>query len=167
MHWVSLITFIVLFALGLYMVELTYYDPWYRTLPDIHRSIGLCFFGFLCLRLIWRFTNPHPINLRNWSKLEAIASKWTHWLLYLLLFGTSFAGYLISTADGRGIQVFNLFEIPALFPSVKGMEDIAGEVHEYLAWSLVVLGSIHAIAALKHHFVDKDNTLKRMLKPQR
>jgi cytochrome b561 len=75
-----------------------------------------------------------------------------------------FSGYLISTADGREVDVFNLFSLPAMPFSIDNQEDIAGDVHEILAWTLILLSTIHGLAALKHHFVDRDNTLKRMLK---
>jgi cytochrome b561 len=86
-----------------------------------------------------------------------------HGLLYLLLFALMVSGYLISTADGRGLEVFDWFAIPATLSGLKGQEDLAGEVHLYLAWSLILLAALHALAALKHHFIDRDITLKRML----
>jgi cytochrome b561 len=73
------------------------------------------------------------------------------------------SGYLISTADGRAISVFGWFEVPALITSIPDQEDIAGLIHEYLAWGLVIFSGLHALAALKHHFIDRDPTLKRML----
>jgi cytochrome b561 len=73
------------------------------------------------------------------------------------------AGYLISTADGKGIIVFDLFEVPALYTGIPNQEDLAGLVHEYLAWTLVVFAGLHALAALKHHYIDRDVTLLRML----
>ena len=72
------------------------------------------------------------------------------------------SGYLISTADGRAIEVFSWFEVPATLSDIDGQEDIAGDIHEILAWTLIVLVALHALAALKHHFIDKDTTLKRM-----
>ena len=74
------------------------------------------------------------------------------------------SGYLISTADGRAIDVFNWFAVPALGELIENQEDIAGDVHFYLAWILIVTASLHAIAALKHHFFNKDDTLKQMLR---
>jgi len=72
------------------------------------------------------------------------------------------SGYLISTADGRPISVFGWFEVPALLTSIPNQEDVAGLVHEYLAWGLVILAGLHGLAALKHHFIDRDPTLLRM-----
>ena len=73
------------------------------------------------------------------------------------------SGYLISTADGRGISFFDWFEVPAFITSIPDQEDLAGDWHIWLTDALVVLGVLHGLAALKHHFIDKDGTLKRML----
>jgi cytochrome b561 len=86
-----------------------------------------------------------------------------HKALYALLFTVMISGYLISTADGRAISVFNIFELPALPWSIENQEDIAGDIHFWLACFLVGFASLHALAALKHHFIEKDHTLKRML----
>jgi cytochrome b561 len=83
-------------------------------------------------------------------------------VLYLGLFGVMISGYLISTADGRGIEVFGLFSVPATLTGIPQQEDIAGAIHEYLAWGLVIFAALHGLAALKHHFIDRDSTLLRM-----
>lgn len=72
-------------------------------------------------------------------------------------------GYLISTADGRGIEIFEFITIPAYGAIIENQEDIAGLVHKWLAYSLIMLAILHALAALKHHLIDKDNTLNRMI----
>ena len=74
------------------------------------------------------------------------------------------SGYFISTADGRPIQVFNWFEVPAYALGIEQQEDIAGAIHWYLALTLMFLVFLHTAGALKHHLVDKDETLKRMLR---
>jgi cytochrome b561 len=76
------------------------------------------------------------------------------------------SGYLISTADGRGVAVFNLFEIPALPFQFDQQEDIAGSIHEVLAWTLIALTSLHGLAAFKHQPINKDSGLMRMIKPK-
>ena len=80
-----------------------------------------------------------------------------------LLLAVIVAGYLISTADGEPISVFGWFSVPATLSGLPDQADVAGEIHLYLAWALVVFAVLHALAALKHHFVDRDPTLKRML----
>ena len=162
-HWLSAIIIFGLFGLGYYMVDLTYYHQWYKTAPELHKSIGMVFFTLMMLRLLWRSKQIAPNHLTSHSSLEKKAGKLIHSLLYLLVFIIMITGYLISTADGRGIEVFELITIPAFGSIVENQEDIAGLVHKWLAYLLITLATLHALAALKHHFIDKDNTLNRMI----
>ena len=85
-----------------------------------------------------------------------------HRLLYLLPLLLVVSGYLISTADGRSIDVFGWFEVPATLQGIQGQEDIAGDVHFALAMLLLAVIMLHVMAALRHHLVHKDDTLRRM-----
>ncbi len=161
-HWLTAIVVIGLFIVGLWMVELTYYDDWYKEAPFIHKSLGVLIFFLTLFRLAWRYLTPKPSALPNHTRFEKVAARMTHVIIYLLLFSIMISGYLISTADGRSVDVFNLFSIPATISDIDQQEDIAGQVHLVLAIILMVLVSIHALAAIKHHFIDKDRTLRRM-----
>ncbi len=163
LHWLVALTVFGMFLLGSWMVDLTYYDPLYRTAPDLHRSIGLSLLLVLLLRIGWRLLDGVPEPLSSHTMLERAAAHWVHRLLYLLLFALLFSGYLISTADGRSITVFNWFEVPALFQFVEQQEEISGDLHRWIAYSLMGLVAVHAMGAFKHHFIDRDTTLKRML----
>lgn len=162
-HWVVALSVFALFALGFWMVGLNYYSEWYRTAPDVHKSVGILLFVLMLLRVGWRLFSPMPAPLVSHGRWTRLAAKAGHGVLYLCLFGVMIAGYLISTADGRPIDVFGLFQVPALISGIRGQEDVAGLVHEYLAWALVILAGLHGLAALKHHFLDRDATLLRML----
>ncbi|KRW61575.1 cytochrome b [Pseudomonas sp. TTU2014-080ASC] len=162
MHWSVAVVVFGLFALGYWMVGLDYYSSWYRTGPDLHKSIGLVLFALMVLRVLWRVLSPAPAALAEHGALTRFASKLGHAFLYLGLFVVMISGYLISTADGRGIEVFGLFEIPATLTSIPDQEDVAGLVHKFMAWTLVIFAGVHALAALKHHFIDRDRTLLRM-----
>ena len=161
-HWLVAVVVFGLFGLGYWMVGLDYYSSWYKTAPDIHKGTGILLFAVMLARLLWRWLSPPPGSLPNHGRLTRLGSKLGHGFLYLGLFVLMFSGYLISTADGRGIEVFGLFTVPATITSIPDQEDIAGLVHEYLAWTLVIFAGIHALAALKHHFIDRDRTLVRM-----
>ncbi|MCE2571032.1 cytochrome b [Motilimonas eburnea] len=165
LHWLSALAVYGLFALGFWMVDLSYYSEWYQTAPMLHKSIGLCLFTLVLFRLIWRFINPAPKALDSHSQWEQVAAKLGHSLLYLMLFTLMLSGYLISTADGRPISVFGWFDVPAVISGLPQQEEIAGDIHELVAWALVIFSLAHAMAALKHHFIDKDSTLSRMLNP--
>lgn len=162
-HWLSALSIISLFALGYYMVDLTYYDQWYQSAPALHKSIGILLFILMFIRLIWRYNQSIPMHLASHTNLERKASKLIHSTFYILTFIIMIAGYLISTADERGIDVFDIFIMPGFGSFIENQEDVAGLIHKWLAYLLIILISLHAFAALKHHFIDKDNTLKRML----
>jgi cytochrome b561 len=154
-----------LFGLGLYMVELSYYDAWYKGSLDLHKSIGMILVGFLIARVCWTVFNIKPQSaVKNASNFEIKSAHIAHIALYILMIVLMLSGYLISTAGGRDIDVFGLLSIPALSVTIENQEDIAGSIHNILAWSLVSLAGIHGLAALKHHFINKNYTLKRMLK---
>ena len=162
-HWGIALAVFGLFALGLWMVGLGYYDPWRKDAPDIHKSIGLVLFFLMLLRVVWRFISPPPPPTPNQGKTTHLAATLMHVFLYLDLFLIMAAGYLISTADGVGISVFGWFEVPALVSGLPDQADAAGTVHLYLAWVLVIFSTLHGLAGLKHHFFDRDATLIRML----
>ncbi|MBO3277805.1 cytochrome b [Pseudomonas schmalbachii] len=163
LHWVGALAVFGLFGVGLWMVGLDYYDTWYHRAPEIHKSIGILLLIAMVLRLVWRFVSPPPPAPANHGSLTRVATKLGHLALYLLLFGVLISGYLISTAEGVAIDVFGWFSMPATLSGLPEQADVAGAIHLYLAWSLVVLAVLHAVAALKHHFFDRDPTLTRML----
>ena len=161
LHWSSALLVFGLFALGLWMVELSYYSEWYKLAPHWHKSIGLCLLAVTLFRLVWKITTKTPaIEGQIWVK---VAAKLVHRLLYILLFAIFISGYMISTADGRAIEIFNLFSLPGFGSFFENQEDITGVAHFYLACTIIGLTVLHAIAALKHHFINKDNTLSKML----
>lgn len=163
LHWGVAITVFGLFALGLWMVGLDYYDSWRKAGPDLHKSIGLTLFAVMVIRLAWRLISPPPPPLDSYSRVTRIGAHLVHLFLYAALFAVMIAGYLISTADGVGIPVFGLFEVPALVSGLPDQAETAGTIHLYLAWAIVVFAVLHGLAALKHHFIDRDVTLRRML----
>jgi cytochrome b561 len=165
LHWLMALLIIEQIIIGLYMTSLTYYDPLYTTLPWWHKSIGAAFIALLVFRLAWRLMSASPEPHSTHKTWEISLASLTHRLFYVLLFIIVVSGYLISTADGRGIEVFGWFTIPATVTGLENQEDIAGDIHLYTSWFLVGLIALHAGGALKHHFLDRDSTLRRMIKP--
>jgi cytochrome b561 len=163
MHWVSALTVFGLFALGYWMVGLGYYDTWYHRAPDIHKSIGMLLLMLMIVRLAWRHISPVPPPLSTHGTYTRRASKAGHLFLYFGMFCVMTAGYLISTSDGAGVSVFGWFTVPALLSEGSSQADTAGAIHKYLAWSIVIFAVLHGLAAIKHHFIDRDRTLVRML----
>tara|TARA_R110002072_G_scaffold36301_3_gene106988 strand:- start:24115 stop:24660 length:546 start_codon:yes stop_codon:yes gene_type:complete len=162
-HWLVAGTIFSMFAFGIWMVDLDYYHGWYKKGPDLHRSIGVVVLVVMALRFGFRIFNPPPALEQNLSSLERFGSILVHWLFYVMIVLIATTGYLITTADGRGLLVFDLIEIPAISLDIKNQEDLAGEVHWYLALVMMALASVHVLAAVKHHLIDKDRTLLKML----
>lgn len=162
-HWLVALAIYGMFALGLWMVTLNYYAPWYHRAPEWHKSIGCIIFAVMFLRLLWRFISPPPKPLATYSPLTKSAATAAHWALFLMIFALLISGYLISTADGQPIDVFGWFYVPAVVSNLPNQADVAGQLHLYFAWGVVILSVVHGLAALKHHFIDGDMTLKRML----
>ncbi len=161
-HWLMAIAVVGLFALGWYMVELTYYDALYQTLPHIHKSVGILLVFVYLFRVTWNRLNPKP-RLLSELRWQRIAAGAAHAGMNLLIALILFSGYLIPTAEGSPVAVFGWFELPALVTSIPDQEDLAGLVHEYLAYLLMLVVLVHALAALKHHFINRDHSLRRML----
>lgn len=162
-HWLMALLTFGLFGVGFWMVDLTYYSAWYQTAPHWHQSIGILLAGLWLVRIAVNRHEGKPATLATHSPVEVITARVVHFLLYGLLLVLFVSGYLISTADGRAIDVFNWFSIPGAGELFAHQADIAGEVHEYTAYCLIALAFLHALGAMKHHFIDKDPTLKRML----
>lgn len=163
LHWIFAIAVYAMFGLGLWMVTLSYYDGWYHQAPELHKSIGVLLMMGLVIRVIWRHISPPPAAPKTHSKFTRISAVAAHITLYALLLALLISGYLISTAEGKPISVFGIFDVPATLADAGSQADIAGVIHLWLAWSVVILSVLHGLAALKHHFIDKDDTLKRML----
>lgn len=165
LHWVSALAIIGLFILGWWMTGLGYYDSWYNLGPWWHRSVGMLLLFATLIRLIWRIANPVPAAKGH--RLERLAAHLGHIGLYGLMLVVLVSGYLISTADGRGISVFDAFTVPALISGLPNQATVAGQVHWYSALALILLAGGHTLAALKHHCLDRNDVLRRMVVPRR
>lgn len=165
LHWLMAAIIAALFALGVMMVELDYYDPWYNRAPLLHESVGLLLAALLLLRLAARLLNPPPPPLATLIPFERKLATTTHWLFYALMLGTVVSGYLIASAGGRQLALFDWISVPGFDTGIEQQEDIAGRWHLWLSWSLILLAALHSVAAFKHHFVDRDRTLRRILSP--
>lgn len=165
LHWLMALLIIGLFISGYYMVDLDYYSKWYNLLPWWHIAVGVTTFLLLLLRIIWRWTNPRPAALSSYHGWEKTAAGITHYAFYVLLLLISVTGYFITTAKGAPIDFFGWFDIPALTALAAGPAEWAGKIHEYAAYAVAGLFALHVGATVKHHFIDKDITFIRILKP--
>jgi cytochrome b561 len=162
-HWLIALAIIALFAIGWYMVDLTYYDDLYNTLPNIHMSVGMLLAFVMLFKLAMKPIEHAPDPALGVRRFDAIGAKFAHYGMYGLLVIILISGYLIPTTKGVGINVFGWFEVPALVTEFDQQSEIVGWIHEYFAYAIMALAGLHTAAALKHHFINKDDTLRRIL----
>ena len=163
LHWLSALLIFGLFALGYWMRTLDYYHPWYQQAPDLHKSFGILLVVIMLTRIVWRFVTTKPEHLTSHKPWELRLAHIIHWILYLGILLILITGYLIATSENRPIEVFELFNVPAVIQAFEEQEDIAGFIHEWAAYVIMAFVGLHILGALKHHFIDKDKTLKRIL----
>lgn len=162
MHWIIGILIIGMLALGIYMEDLPT-NPLKHKLYGWHKQIGILILMLVSLRLVWRMLNVNPNLPPHMAAWEKFASKAVHYLLYILMFAMPLTGWIMSSAAGFPASFFGLFVMPDLVAPNEGLAEFLGETHEVLGYALIVLILGHAGAAIKHHFIDKDDVLRRML----
>jgi len=160
-HWLIAILMIGMLILGLYMADLPS-SMWKLKLIGWHKEIGLLILGLASLRLAWRLINVTP-SLQNEPYWQQLAAHASHWAFYGFMFAMPLTGWLLSSAAGFPISFFGLFVAPALIAPNETLRPIFAEIHEWLAYGLIAVICVHVGAALWHHFIRKDNILRRML----
>jgi cytochrome b561 len=160
LHWGMLPLFIGIIAVGFYMTDLPL-GPNKLRIYALHKSIGLTLLGLATLRLLWRLGERRPAlpPLPAWQQRAAGAS---HLLLYALMFVIPLSGWLYNSAAGFPLQWFHLVNLPPLAAADPALKATAKAVHETGVFVLIAIVALHAAAALKHHFVDRDRTLRAM-----
>jgi cytochrome b561 len=162
LHWLMAILLVCLFALGLYMHDLPL-TPWKLKLFSWHKWGGVTVFLLVTLRLVWRINHRPPELPATMPRLMRLAAHAGHGLLYLLMIAIPLSGWLMSSAKGVQTVYFGVLPLPDLLEKDKELGYLLTEVHEWLNWLLAATVAGHVAAALKHHFVDKDGVLMRML----
>jgi cytochrome b561/polyisoprenoid-binding protein YceI len=128
-----------------------------------HKSFGITILALALVRLVWRRISRGPALPDGMSRLERIAANASHHLLYGLLFAVPLAGWAMSSAKNYSVSWFNLVPLPNLVAPNDALFEVLKETHEVLAWLLAAVAIVHALAALRHHFLLKDDVLRRML----
>ena len=128
-----------------------------------HKSIGITILGLAVLRLLWRWFNPTPPLPSNLKPHERFLAQFTHAALYVLLFAMPLTGWIMSSARGFPVSWFHVLQLPDLVRKSERLYDAMVTTHATLAIALGLTVLLHIAGALKHHFVLKDDTLRRML----
>ena len=161
LHWITALLIVANLVLGISMVRLPLSPQklqWYFW----HKSIGLTIFLLTSLRLLWRLWRPapSPVPMPDWQRR---ASKISHAALYVLLFVIPLSGWIYSSSTGVQVVYLGLFPLPDLVAKDRALAAVLRATHLTLNAALFALICVHAGAALRHHFVERDEVLHRML----
>jgi cytochrome b561 len=161
-HWIIVALIITQFVLALRAEDLPLGVKKIALLAQ-HKSVGMTVLALATVRIVWRFASRVPEVPSSTPAWQQHAARGSHTFLYLLLFLMPLSGWMMSSARNFPVSWFGLFTFPDLVGADRALYERLHDVHELLATTLFVLAIVHALAALKHHFVDRDNVLRRML----
>mgnify|MGYP000712258474 CR=1 FL=1 len=162
LHWLIAILIIAAWGVGIYASEfIADNDPSIRELFDLHKSTGMAVLMLAVIRLSWRLYNNAP-GLEPMPKVMALAAHSVHYLLYAFMFIQPLSGWAMSSAAGYPPNLFGLFTFPDIVAKSQDTVFFYKDLHNVCAYILLALFVLHVSGALFHHFVMKDNTLRRM-----
>jgi cytochrome b561 len=162
LHWLMALVIAGLFALGIYMHDLPF-SPTKLQLYSWHKWGGVCVFLLVLIRLVWRLIHRPPALPAHMQGLVRAAAHAGHHVLYLLMFAVPLSGWLMSSAKGFQTVLFGVWPIPDLLTKDPALAGILQPLHFALNMLLLIVVIGHVAAALKHHWIDKDDVLTRML----
>jgi cytochrome b561 len=162
LHWLIAGLVAAGFTLGWVMTDLAV-SPLKLRMFNWHKWVGITVLGLAAIRLIWKLTHRAPALLPApaWQQKAAHA---LHGLLYLVMFALPLSGWVYSNATGYPVVYLGLIRLPDLVHKDKALAEVLKERHEMLGAVLLTLLTLHVLAALKHHFLDRDDTMRRMLR---
>ena len=162
LHWIMALLIVTMIIVGFSMGELPDgAEKW--KVYGLHKASGLVVLAFALFRWYWMLTNAKPKPLASWTKAETGLSHATKWLLMLLIVIMPIAGIAMSITAGKDVNFFGLFSIGGFVEKNESLAEIFHQVHKIGAILITIIAGLHIIGALKHHFISKDDTLRRML----
>lgn len=163
LHWLVMLLVIGMLTVGTFMGDIESKDLKGQVYM-LHKSTGLIILTLGILFILWSTMNRKPKYPIDMPCREKCLARTVHVLLYVLLVAMPLSGWIMSSAAGYYPNFFGQFEVPMPFiPVLKPLSQTAKDFHYYFAWSFAGLIGLHAIGALKHHFIDKNDLMKRML----
>ena len=162
LHWTVVALVITQFVLGFTVAGMPISLQRLMILAR-HKSIGMTILALVILRLLWRLFSPAPALPAGMPSMQKLGAHASHVLLYGLLIAMPIVGWITSSASHLTVTWFGWFAFPNLVRPDPGLAKLAKATHAAMAWVLLATASLHALAALWHHFVQKDSVLLRML----
>ena len=162
LHWLLAVIMIGLIGVGWYMVRLSDEDVLYWRLLDLHEAVGLSLFILFPLKLVWMVLSPNPKILPSLAAWELGAAIVVRWLFIIAIVVIPLSGFLFVATNGEAVRIYDLITIPDIGEASKNARDWLSDIHYYGSYSCAALVAIHILAALKHHIVDGNATLRRM-----
>jgi cytochrome b561 len=160
-HWLIAILIILLVIFGLYMTRIPVSLEKLK-LYGWHKEWGLLVLALAMLRIVWRIGNITP-SLKDLPTWEKLAAQTVHWSFYVLMLALPVTGWLLTSAAGLAPSFFGLWVLPALVAPNPHLQDVFTSIHQWLSYALILVFFAHVGAALKHHFINKDDILRRIL----
>jgi cytochrome b561 len=163
LHWLIALLIVCGFYLGWIMTDIPGFTPTKLKYFSWHKWIGVTVFALAVVRVLWRTTHKTPAMPRRMPGWQKGVAHLTHFLLYTLMLVIPVSGYLYSSAAGIQVVYLGLIPLPTIIGPDNALKVTLKMVHIYLNYTLLVLVVMHVLAALKHHFVDRDGLLARMI----
>jgi cytochrome b561 len=161
-HWIVAALVVFMLCLGLYMTGVKL-SPRMFGLFALHKSIGITVLALIVLRLLWTLASRRPDPLPSHRRWEKLLANLIHGFLYAAVIFMPLSGWVMSSAKNFHVSVFGLFTLPDIVAPDPALAKRAVHFHDTLAWCLIAAVGLHIAGALKHHVVDRDSTLRRML----
>ena len=164
LHWIMALLLVGLIGLGLYMTGLpdVGFDKRKIQLILLHKEYGMLALVLALLRLAWRVGNVLPALVAQLPDWQKVVARFVHLCFYGLMFALPISGWLMSSASGIPVYFFG-FRLPDFIAHNEYRFQLLIDVHMWLSYALIGLIVVHAGAALRHHFLSRDNTLRKML----
>lgn len=162
LHWLTAAVVIFMFASAHIWETLEKGTPLRKGLQSVHISLGIALAVLIVARILWRLLAGNYPKAQAHPLLNVLAQT-AHGCLYLLLLAQIVLGFMFRWAQGEPFNFFGLFNVPAPFLIDHDWRATLGGLHNNVAWAIILLAGLHAGAALWHHYVMGDATLRRML----
>ncbi|EKD71739.1 MAG: Cytochrome b561 transmembrane protein [uncultured bacterium] len=161
LHWLMAAFFLGMFLVAYIMINIPKSD-FRMSLYDLHKATGLLLFALVALRLMWRLVNVQPALPASTPLWQQRAAHWNIVFLYMLMFLMPISGFLTSSLGGHEITFYYLFTLAPLAHD-EAWSEFFSDAHEIFSILLIIVFALHVLGSLHHHYIRKDNVMRKML----